>query len=395
MNEKSYRVVAIGLAVVLTAAACGMGGSDASSTRELRRFALEQDLRIDGYEADLVPISWVGVSPRGTIALFQGQDNTVRFFDDTGAFLGAVGRQGEGPGEFRRMVRAGWIADTLWVSDTQLRRVTLISPDLDVIRVVRNHDVARPMPADDRFTAYVQPSPYALYSDGGSMVWALRPVDPAQARGDDEPTLVLRLAEDGSIQGRVASIPAYAGLSVTVELGGGFALGQIPFVPGPAWTVSPDGSRLGILTTDMAAAEPSYRVYVVDDGGDVVIDRSFTFVPEPIPAERIDSVIEARVSRMDAGAGEMESKMRAAAPSVFGEAERLVIGADDRVWVGMRRRADGTRWLVLSSTGDPVGDIVLPPRVLLSAADGEHVWCIERDEFDVGSVVRYRILPSQ
>jgi hypothetical protein len=142
----------------------------------------------------------------------------------------------------------------------------------------------------------------------------------------------------------------------------------------------------------MASAEPSYRVYVVNASGDVVIDRTFTFVPEAIPKERIDSVIEARVSRMDPlHRDEMETKMRAAAPSVYGEAEQLAIGSDDRVWIGMRRRPDGTRWLALSPTGDPVGEIVLPPRVQLNAADGEHIWCIERDEFDVESVVRYRL----
>lgn len=393
-NTIPGRVAAAGLAAGLTVAACGIAGSDASAGREIPRLGLEQELRIDGHEADLVSIGWLGVSPRGTVALLQWQDHAVRFFDEQGVLLGAVGGEGEGPGEFRRVVRAGWIADTLWVSDTQLRRVTLISPELEVVRVVRNHQVARPMPADSgRFTAYAQPSPFALYGDGGSLVWGIRPADPAHATDDAAPSPVFRLSPDGFIRSQVASIPSSEGRSVSMDLGGGsFVYGPIPFVPRPTWTVSPGGSRLGILTTDMAAAEPSYRVYVVDATGDVVIDRSFAFVPEPIPAERIDSAIEARVSRMDASyRDEMRAKMHAAAPSVFGEAGQLVIGSDDRVWVGMRRRADGTRWVALSPAGDPVGEIVLPPGVRLAAADAEHIWCIERDEFDVESVVRYRL----
>ena len=69
-----------------------------------------------------------------------------------------------------------------------------------------------------------------------------------------------------------------------------------------------------------------------------------------------------------------------------------MVGMDDRVWVGMRRRPEGKRWLVLSRNGDPVGEVLLPPNLTLQVADSEHIWCTQRDEFDVQSLVRFRLM---
>lgn len=130
----------------------------------------------------------------------------------------------------------------------------------------------------------------------------------------------------------------------------------------------------------------------VDASGREIFDRSFPFVPEPIPDGVIDSAIAARPTSQDAAVrARVDVKLREAAPAVYAEAEQVVIGSDDRIWIGMRQTAKGTRWMVLSPTGDVVGELLLPPRVSLRAADAEHVWCIERDELDVESVVRYRL----
>jgi hypothetical protein len=61
--------------------------------------ALTEELRIDGYARDLVPISWIAVSEEGTIAMIQRQDRSIRFFSPLGKSLGTFGRRGEGPGD--------------------------------------------------------------------------------------------------------------------------------------------------------------------------------------------------------------------------------------------------------------------------------------------------------
>ena len=141
----------VSLLFVLTLAftpSCATEQTDESLDEE-PPVSLEPDLRIDGYAADLVPVEWVGVSPRGTLALFQGQDATVRFFDPEGNLLGSVGRRGSGPGEFESLIRGGWVGDTLWVSDLQLSRITLISPDLEFVRVLPPLAGATPRAEDE------------------------------------------------------------------------------------------------------------------------------------------------------------------------------------------------------------------------------------------------------
>ena len=102
------------------------------------RIQIEEDLRIDGHTADLVPVFWLGVGPDGTIAAIQRLLSGVRFFDSVGNDLGLVGREGEGPEEFRVPSQAGWMGDTLWVSDFMLKRIALISTE----PALRSHSAA-------------------------------------------------------------------------------------------------------------------------------------------------------------------------------------------------------------------------------------------------------------
>lgn len=122
------------------------------------------------------------------------------------------------------------------------------------------------------------------------------------------------------------------------------------------------------------------------------MDRTFSYEPVAIPAAAIDSAIEATTARRDSTIrADLASLMRDAVPSVHAEADRIRLGNDNRIWVRLRRTEDSTPWLVLSPGGEPQQRVLLPRNVSLAAMDGRDVWVIERDEFDVESIVRYRI----
>ena len=64
-------------------------------------YDIVEELRIDGYEHNLVPIDTtirVAVAENGMIAIAQLQTSNVLFFSETGEALGSIGRDGEGPG---------------------------------------------------------------------------------------------------------------------------------------------------------------------------------------------------------------------------------------------------------------------------------------------------------
>jgi hypothetical protein len=94
-------------------------------------------LNIDGVEHDLDLVLGLTVSPKGVIVAPVVREHRLQFFDATGKPLSSLGRTGEGPGEFRILGSgiSGWIADTLWVYDVGLRRVTLVSPNRKVLRL--------------------------------------------------------------------------------------------------------------------------------------------------------------------------------------------------------------------------------------------------------------------
>ncbi len=122
--------VLVGLSIL---AGCGQS-QETQEPSAFQPLVAHEDLLIDGYDADLVPIYVIAVSPDERIFVSQGQDYSIRVFDADGADLGRIGRQGEGPGEFSRLNSLGFVHDTLWVRDNQLERLSFFSPNFDLVR---------------------------------------------------------------------------------------------------------------------------------------------------------------------------------------------------------------------------------------------------------------------
>jgi hypothetical protein len=73
--------------------------------------------------------------PDGSIVVADRGSCEVRLFSATGEFVRAVGRRGEGPGEFERLTSIHRIrGDSLIAFDYWLRRITVLGPDLSVSR---------------------------------------------------------------------------------------------------------------------------------------------------------------------------------------------------------------------------------------------------------------------
>ncbi|MEZ4379645.1 MAG: hypothetical protein R3B35_15315, partial [Gemmatimonadales bacterium] len=93
-------------------------------------FPARPDLVIDAVEEDLSDVRFVAAFPDGTIAVSQPVDGRVLLYSPDGHRKAAVGRPGAGPGEFRTLANLhGFIGDTLWLYDVDLRRFTLVRSD--------------------------------------------------------------------------------------------------------------------------------------------------------------------------------------------------------------------------------------------------------------------------
>jgi 6-bladed beta-propeller len=96
----------------------GNGMWDAKARKELH---FEKDLSIGVEKGDdrrtFGRIADIGVDSRGLVYVADADQNRVQVFDGTGAFVRTIGREGGGPGEFRRPdALAIGNADTLYVA---------------------------------------------------------------------------------------------------------------------------------------------------------------------------------------------------------------------------------------------------------------------------------------
>lgn len=386
--------------VVLACLGCGDDGDRweprlvvAHGTMEgVARLAAEPEMRIDGYEADLVPINWLGATRDGTVVILQSQDYVVRFFDRSGTLIRTVGREGEGPGEFRSLGQGGWRADTLWVSDPRLARVTLISPEGVVLRTLPRLTVARPLPEDSSLLpTFYFVFPNAVYEGDSILVLAMGEIgDPLAEALDGTP--LLRMSPDGWI-GRLVTVLSTEG-TLYVTYANGIQSVRIPFYPRPQWAVSPDGRRIATVTTDVRDSHRgSITVTVIDQEGEDTFRREIPIEGVPIPSQVVDSALQASAAnvRRPEIRRAYETDIPDLVPPMYPPVEQLVVGNDHRVWIGLRPTPNGRPWLVLDAAGAPAGIVMLPVNSWVRTADAGYIWTVERDEFDVESVVRHRL----
>lgn len=82
---------------------------------------------LDGSQPSVAlgPHFQAAIGPRDAIALADGNGSFVGILS-ANSQLRRLGREGDGPGEFRRGLRVGWRDDALVVTDAQARRTTLL-----------------------------------------------------------------------------------------------------------------------------------------------------------------------------------------------------------------------------------------------------------------------------
>jgi hypothetical protein len=379
---------------LLVLAACSSSGDDNGELAP-SPLALVEELRLDPVAEDFSVVPDIGVGPRGRIAVLQPQDGAVRLYDSAGARIATIGRRGQGPGEFQFPARAGWIADSMWVIDIQLLRITWIAPDGSVLRtsaLPENVAGSVPLEGDPRRLRFFLP--IGVGRDGSLLGEAmLESRDPA-AR-DERRTVVVR-APPGA-PARIVGAFAARDEQFLMQVGG--FRRSVPFSATPHTAFAPDVSRFAWLTTAFTdAVNGAFTLHVFDAQGDTALVRSYPFRGMPIPQSAKDSVLAtfiAQRGRNTEGPPDLMDRYHAMAkermPSAYPPVLAMKLGLDETIWLTLRDTADVRRALVLDGRGDPIGTFVLPPRATIRHGTKDRVWITQRDDDDLVSVVRYRL----
>lgn len=349
---------------------------------------LVRDLRIDAVEQDLSNINWITVAPNGAIAVSQPQDGLIRLFNANGSPLGSFGRKGQGPGEFEQLARAGWLGDSLWVSDFSTRRFTIIGPDRTLVRTVPwVATLAFPdrAPGEVRTTAVAA---RAFLSGSAQLVQVNLPEGGAWPGDKKSNEATVRVTSAGTFE-RVLSwrpdVDCVFSRAITVQGRSGVASMIVPFCGSPIDDISADGSRY-VATEVLDGGE--YRVSAFRTSGESLWSRVFEYRIESIPAAVLDSVITQRLGRSGAGAA---PDLRAKMPRVYPPLLRVLAGRDQGTWLERYSVSGERAWIVLDGRGNVAGAVSVPRNIRILAASHDMIWATETDDDGLQHVVRFRV----
>lgn len=351
-----------------------------------------RDLTIGANANDLSAVGAMAVSASGIIAVLQPQDLTIRFFDAGGKALGRFGRDGEGPGEFRSVGWAGWNGDTLSVEDSGIRRVTFIGPDVRLLRVVpdpirilppRSHPKDPPVVGDAAIVAVMADRSVLLDFFPGSR--SLRP----SWLHTTSSSLALSLVH-------VDSAGRFLRIAADMEDHGprcvwGAAAVSIPFCS--HWVIG-DGFAHGIASVAAVVGDaPQYRLILIGSlHGDTLINRTYSYLPQPISGRVADSVREKLLATPRISPERRAAYQSLPFPKYFPPVRRILVGMDRSVWLEEPGAPDGShRWRLLDASGTVRGVVTIPSNVRLRDVRHDMAWGTAADEDGLESIVRFRI----
>jgi len=302
----------------------------------------------------LTAVGQVVILPNGDLAVGQPQDHTVLVFNSQGRRIRAIGRKGEGLGEFKVLSGIGLLRDTLYASDDALRRVSYFTPDGRFTRSVIWHS----LPGRRQDVIYGLRAPQILLPDGSALL---------------EP----------------------------------FSLG-VPFPEYELYSLLPDGGGVVVVKRPLARGRgaAAFHVRKIGPSGDTAFSRSYAYTPKPLRPSDVTGIARALHERFQKrrenpayrdvpppGVREFESALRDyGVPAALVPITDLASGQDRTIWLKREALSDTpATWQVLGLGGDVIGTIALPGDQRIVAARGDVLVVLEQDSLDVPYLVRYRL----
>ena len=343
----------------------------------------------------------LAVGRDGTIFLLDRQVLAVRAYRPDGTHLRDIGREGGGPGEFRNPDGMTTLPDgRVLVRDPGNARIAVFDS-------AGNYRQQWPLSGgfntSRRFYADTAGNSYAmvlLERDAAVTEWTygLARYDPA-----------------GSIRDTVqAPRWAFEPARVVASQEGNTSVSSVPFTPRATWTFSPMGYMVGGLSTE-------YRIDLFRFGAPLLrFERDWTPVPV-LPAEA-DERIRRQTAQFQRDFGGWRWN-GPAVPDTKPPFRDIIVSEDGSVWVltsqrgvatmteaEVREEEARTRLPPIRYEEPPAFDVFAPDGRFLGPVRvpssfstfpepimrGDTVWALTRDELDVASVVRFRLVhPSR
>ena len=363
-------------------------------TQSVSRAILQADLRLNeetqGSRASFTKISDLLTDATGSVYIVDGRIQEISVFDSAGSYQRTIGRMGRGPGEFTQLMAAGFLGDTLWTIDSNLRRITLLDRHGKVLATRQMQS-----PVFNIGTRRLTAHPEAIVTNSIALGRA-SPADFMQAASNRQARVpLLRMTHEGVISDSLAWLGQENAMFYIPNAAGGAVFGRQKFVSGPLTLFSSSTSTPAIIVDrrDARSAERStYGVVALNLDGDTVWTTRVPYEPKPVDRAIVDSVLRSTMrSAMRSGLSPDEAEKALYLPNFLPPVTGGFVATDGSIW--LRREDDGrsVSYDVLHTNGNFAAQLSVPSNVTLRAARDNYVWGVELDENDVPTVVRYRI----
>lgn len=309
----------------------------------------------------------------GRIVVADAGDAVIRYVSPEGTLLRTVGREGDGPGEFRTLQAMGRLAgDTVWAYDFSHHRLTFIAPDGTVARETSLHPPMGPLLA-----VGVLPDGSVILGEAWSAAGVGEASEPGLSR---EPVAYVRYAASGELLDTIGLVPGREVL-LTSEDGRG-VMGPAPF--GRAAVHALGGSRLVVgdqidYELRFYSSEGSLKRIVRWGGDDLAIDRELRAEWRAVRLADVPPEDRERAER------ELSEAVLPDRRPAYGG---ILTTEEGGLWVAeftVEGRAAGA-WAVFDGEGRWRGSVAVPDRFEpLQVGDG-WVLGVSKGDFDVERV---------
>lgn len=333
-----------------------------------------------GHLGDPVEFAWVrGLRVWGNEVVVLEPRRVVRL-SRAGEFLGEIGREGAGPGEFLDAVTLGVWRDTLWVSDLRLRRLTFFSAPGVVARTFTvNTSYAGP---DGSTVAVAVPLTDTTYA----ATTVVNPVMVASGQVSRQYRLIvndLGIVVDTLLETDMR--PHDVGV---LESGGSFsqAIRDTP--------LSQFSAALGrTIKIDRRLPEGAggYTVEIRDiSSGGVVGTIRHTVSPVRVPPGFYDEWLESFDRQTNSLLPLRAVSEALYRPEFFPSVQRVSVGSDGIFWIAHRPVDGEATWDALGADGRRLFQVRLPANHNLRDSDEGGVWTVGTGKLDERFVSYWR-----
>jgi len=281
-------------------------------------------------------VNSVGLSPVGDLFVADHFNREIRVFGLDGGLRMRIGREGQGPGEFRSLYSLAWVGTTLLALDMRNGRIAEIGPDGSWLGQREAPGSVSGPPRMIRFYAVGSNEVYA---------WSLRP----------EPTGVRRVFTRHGISGVEAEIfqatrPDGPPSSITCQRpDGGITFLDIPFAPEFLQHPAP-GNHIAVVWTAV------YRIAFLSAEGDTVRIVERDHDPVPLAPDEWETALGEFHSFRAAWPGASCQPRSPSKPDVKPAVKDLLIDVEGRLWVEATT-TQGDRWEIFDRDGRLIGSL--------------------------------------